>query len=58
MQAAKLGHCVAAADFTVLTATNVALPLTNWTVAGNASQTQPDQYQFTDAAATNGPQRF
>lgn len=48
----------AAADFTVLTATNVALPAANWTVLGNASQPLPGQYQFSDTAATNGPQQF
>jgi hypothetical protein len=44
-----------AADFTVLTATNVSLALTNWTVLGEVQQVAPGQYQFTDPqAATNG----
>jgi hypothetical protein len=44
-----------AADFTVLTATDVSLTLTNWTVLGEVQQVAPGQYQFTDPqAATNG----
>jgi hypothetical protein len=44
-----------AADFTVLTATNVSLALTNWTVLGEVQQVAPGQYQFTDPQpATNG----
>jgi fibronectin-binding autotransporter adhesin len=49
---------VSGADFTALTATNVALPLTNWTVLGNIPEIAPGQYQFTDLGATNSPQRF
>jgi hypothetical protein len=45
-------------DFTALTSTNLALPLTNWSILGNASEISPGQYQFTDASATNAPQRF
>ncbi len=45
-------------DFTVLTATNLALPLTNWTVLGEVMQAAPGQYQFTDTGATNSPERF
>jgi len=45
-------------DFTALTSTNVALPLTNWTILGNAIQVTPGVYQFTDPGATNDPQRF
>ncbi|MFZ0826145.1 MAG: choice-of-anchor Q domain-containing protein, partial [Verrucomicrobiia bacterium] len=41
------------ADFTVLSATNVALPLTNWTVLGEVMQPLPGQYQFVDPGATN-----
>jgi hypothetical protein len=47
-----------AADFTVLTATNVALPLTNWTVLGEVLQPAPGQYQFTDPQAATNPARF
>jgi hypothetical protein len=48
----------AVADFTVLTSTNLALPLTQWTVLGPATQVTPGVYQFTDPGATNSPQRF
>jgi hypothetical protein len=41
------------ADFTVLASTNLALPLAEWTVLGNASQYSAGQFQFTDAPATN-----
>jgi hypothetical protein len=46
------------ADFTVLAATNLALPLSSWTPIGNAAQNPPGQYQFTDPGATNYPHRF
>jgi len=45
-------------DFTVLTTTNLALPLADWTILTPAIQGAPGQYQFTDLAATNYPQRF
>ena len=44
--------------FTVLASTNLLLPLSGWVVAGVPTEISPGQYQFTDAAATNGPQRF
>jgi len=44
-------------DFTVLTSTNMAWPLANWTVLGEVMQTTPGQYQFTDPQTTNA-QRF
>jgi hypothetical protein len=47
-----------AADFTVLTATNVALALTNWTVLGEVRQVAPGQYQFTDPQAATNLARF
>jgi hypothetical protein len=47
-----------AADFTVLTATNVALALTNWTVLGEVQQIAPGQYQFTDPQAATNLARF
>jgi hypothetical protein len=47
-----------AADFTVLTATNVALALTNWTVLGEVQQVAPGQYQFTDPQAATNRARF
>jgi len=46
------------ADFTVLTATNVSLALTNWTVLGEVRQVAPGQYQFTDPQAATNAVRF
>lgn len=46
------------APFTVLTATNVALPVTNWTVLGGPIESAYGQYEFTDREATNYAQRF
>jgi len=46
------------ASFTVLTTTNLTLPLTNWTVLGTLTNNGSGQYQFTDLTATNGGQRF
>lgn len=47
-----------AADFTVLTATDVSLALTDWTVLGEVQQVAPGQYQFTDPQATTNTGRF
>src|SRR5208337_3703995 len=47
-----------AANFTVLTATNVAWALTNWTVLGEVQQVAPGQYQFTDLQAATNLVRF
>ena len=47
-----------AADFTVLTATDVSLALTNWTVLGEVQQVAPGQYQFTDPQAATNLVRF
>ena len=44
--------------FTVLAATNVALPFSNWTVLGAPTESPAGQYQFTDPQATNMVQRF
>jgi len=41
------------ADFTVLTSTNVAFPLPNWTVLAEVMQVAPGQFQFADPQATN-----
>ncbi len=41
-------------SFTVLTTTNLLLPLTNWTVAGQATNTAPALFQFS-TPATNNP---
>ncbi|HOX57257.1 MAG TPA: hypothetical protein P5205_11480 [Candidatus Paceibacterota bacterium] len=48
----------AGASFTVLTATNPALPLSNWTALGPPAEPSPGQYQFTDAQHTNDARRF
>lgn len=45
-------------SFTVLTATNVSVPASNWTVLGSPVPIGGGVYQFTDHAATNHPQRF
>jgi uncharacterized repeat protein (TIGR03803 family) len=45
------------ASFTVLTSTNITLPLDEWTSAGAALETSPGSYQFTDET-TSSPQRF
>ena len=46
------------ASFTVWTATNLMLPLTNWTPLGPPADNGSGQYQFTDPLATNDVQRF
>ncbi|HEV2328220.1 MAG TPA: choice-of-anchor Q domain-containing protein [Verrucomicrobiae bacterium] len=40
------------ADFTVFASTNLASPLAEWSVLGNATQYFPEQFQFTDTPAT------
>ena len=42
----------------VLATTNVAAPLGQWVLIGNAMQVAPGVFQFTDPGATNYPQRF
>jgi hypothetical protein len=44
--------------FTLVSATNPATPLTNWTVVGTLTEVSPGQFQITDGGATNRPQRF
>ncbi len=46
------------ASFTVLSATNIFLPLSNWTIVGSPSNVAPGVFQFTTSPATNGAQRF
>jgi hypothetical protein len=46
------------APFTVLSTTNIALPLTNWTVRGSVTEISPGQFQFTDSQATGITRRF
>jgi sugar lactone lactonase YvrE len=45
-------------SFTVITTTNVSLPLSQWTVAGVATNVAGGTFQFTSGPATNGPRRF
>jgi DNA-binding beta-propeller fold protein YncE len=46
------------ASFTILSSTNLSLPLSNWTVVGTATNTAGDQFQFTSQPATNNTQLF
>jgi DNA-binding beta-propeller fold protein YncE len=46
------------ASFTVLSTTNLALPLADWTVLGPPTNSAPGLFQFTTPASTNDPQRF
>ena len=46
------------ATFSVLSSTNVSLSQINWTVLGQAMQTVPGEFQFTDMQTTNYPQRY
>jgi hypothetical protein len=43
--------------FTVLSTTDLFLPVTNWTIVGTASNIAPNLFQFTDTQATNS-QRY
>jgi DNA-binding beta-propeller fold protein YncE len=47
-----------AGSFTVVTTTNVSLPLSQWTVAGVPTNVSPGLFQFTSGPGTNGPKRF
>jgi hypothetical protein len=46
------------ATFTVISSTNVTLPLSEWTAVGPATNNPPGQFQFTTPPLTNTPQRF
>jgi hypothetical protein len=46
------------AKCTALATTNLALPFSNWTALGGATEVSPGQFQFIDLQATNSPQRF
>jgi streptogramin lyase len=48
----------AGGSFTVLSSTNLALPLSNWTVVGPATNTAPGQFQFISQPTTDDAQRF
>jgi hypothetical protein len=45
-------------SFNVLMVTNAALPATNWTSLGAATEISPGQFQFTDSQTTNSLRRF
>jgi hypothetical protein len=45
-------------SFSALTATNLALPLTNWTSLGSVTEVSPGQFQFSDPQPARDPQRF
>jgi DNA-binding beta-propeller fold protein YncE len=49
---------VSATSFTVLTTTNLLLPVSKWTVAGTATNTAPGQFQLVVQPTTNDSQRF
>jgi hypothetical protein len=49
---------IPAATFSVLSATNLLLPTTNWTFLGAVSELSPGQFRFIDPQATNSPARF
>ncbi|HUA38968.1 MAG TPA: NF038122 family metalloprotease [Candidatus Sulfopaludibacter sp.] len=44
--------------FEVLTSTNIALSVTNWTVLGAMTESPVGQYQFTDSSAPGNQKRF
>jgi hypothetical protein len=44
--------------FTILSATNVALPLTNWDILGTPSNLGSGQFQYTTPLSTNDQQRY
>jgi NHL repeat len=46
------------ASFTVLTTTNISLPLASWTVVGSATNVSSDLFQFTSQPTTNDQQRY
>ena len=46
------------ASFTVLTTTNLSLPLSNWTILGVATESPPGQFSFTDPPGTNTVPHF
>jgi hypothetical protein len=44
--------------FGMLAATNVSLPLSNWTALGGISEISPGQFKFVDPQTTNATKRF
>lgn len=49
---------VAGTHFTVLSSTNIALPLSNWSVLGSAVEGPPGNFQFTDTNAITNVRGF
>ena len=47
-----------ASSYTVLSATNLNVPATNWTVLGSATLVSNSVFEFIDGQTTNTPQRF
>lgn len=45
-------------SFRVFATTNVSLPLGSWTLLGNATETSPGQFQFTDLQTAGTLARF
>jgi glucuronoarabinoxylan endo-1,4-beta-xylanase len=45
-------------QYTVLTATNLSLPLSKWIVAGSATNTGSNNYTFSDPVSANQPAQF
>lgn len=46
------------ASFTVLSTTNLSVPLSNWTVVGTPTNIAPGLFQFTTQPTANDPHRF
>jgi hypothetical protein len=46
------------ADFTILSTTNVALPVNQWEIFGTPTQIAPGFYYFIDSITTNNKARF
>jgi hypothetical protein len=46
------------AAFTVMAATDAALPINNWTALSAPTEISPGQFRFTDAQAPSNPRRF
>jgi hypothetical protein len=46
------------ASFTVLTTTNLAFPMADWTVLGAPAETAPGTYQFSPSITTSESRRF
>ena len=44
--------------FTIVSTTNLALPLADWPALGTATELAPGQYQFADPLGTNHVPRF